>query len=97
MATIRDCLDELGFDWEHGKIVLQVWGRQKSMSSELIAHDNAVLDGVLDCFDAPSLIAEDRERIYRTTTSAYESSIQMVAIFKDVTKYLDVTNHIPGL
>lgn len=100
MATLRKWLTEEKFDWETGRIALQ---SRKSRYSEpnkasFIPFDHPEMDKAFDdgcgLFEAPMFVAEDKDRIY--IADDYDGSSSLVAIFKDVSKYLDFkANPIP--
>lgn len=92
MATIREWLDWVEFDWERGKIILQnddpigcLWDGD----GKLIAHDDAMLDTRLE--QPPHMIAEDGKGLYVVAMTDRGAWIQRIS--KDTTQYL--TQPIP--
>jgi hypothetical protein len=96
MITLRRELEELGFDWDSGKILYQKTidfapGWDEPRDAEYIAATHPILDeeysrdyGAPTC---PRFVAEDKEAFY--FPSQYDGATLVEKIWKDLDKYLD--------
>ena len=101
MATIREWLNEAGFNWEKGTIIYQPTegdcpGWNSPLSAAVIMPNHPILTKEFDERDGgprcPRFIAEDDEAIY--FPAQYDGSTWVNKIWKDITKYLDYKNNV---
>jgi len=97
MATIKQWLDEKGFDWANGRIVYQEvkqghsleWGMPKA--GRLIDADDPILIQQFDSGygwpECPRFVAEDARGMY--FPGQYDGATLVVMVHKDITVYLD--------
>lgn len=87
MASLKKWLDEAGFDWDDGILILAVSEGKNRLASP---DDGLVLGefcsgyGVPEC---PSFVAFDRKAIY--FPEQYDGSTSLVAVYRDSKRYLD--------
>jgi len=107
MATLREFLDQAHFDWNTGKIIVQLTeeedgsqGWNTPVSAKWIEKDDPILDKKFsDGFggpECPRFIAEDAESLY--FPYQYDGATGPVAVFKKIERYLDpkVESPYPG-
>jgi hypothetical protein len=102
VATLRKWLDEVHFDWESGRILLQERDEHTHRwdaptSARWLTKDDPVLDKKFDdgygAVQCPPFIAEDRECIY--FPGCYDGSTWLSCVYKDIAQYLDLGNETP--
>jgi len=103
MTTVRRFLEECGFDFKLGRIVIQMcdegvtpgWG--DPVSGEAVSNDDPILDyEFYDGFggpECPRFIAEDGKQI--VFPGQYDGSTFSVRIMKDISYYLDPNHPTP--
>ncbi|MCF7995278.1 MAG: hypothetical protein K9L88_10615 [Chromatiaceae bacterium] len=100
MATLKDWLNELGFDWETGRIIYHAVrgnaaGWKTAESAEDIGCDHEILTIEFDegagSPECPRIIAEDEEAIY--FPSQYDGATALEKVWKDLDKYLDLESN----
>lgn len=98
MATLRQWLNEAGFDWEHGKIVLQSEGDSGSCpgwspptAARLMSPRDPQLDIEFNTGyggpEAPRFIAQDATAIY--FSAQYDDATWLERVWCDIALYLD--------
>ena len=101
MATIKEWLDKAGFDWENGRVIVQITEHTPGWDDPADAYE-ASKDGRLinkkfcDDFggpECPRFVAEDKEKIY--FPDQYDGATSLVSIYKNIEKYLDPKNPTP--
>lgn len=103
MSTLREFLNDKGFNWASGRIIVQQCDEDESpgwaspKSAFVVEHDDGVLDkefyagyGGPNC---PRYIAEDSEAYY--FPSQYDGSTNPEKVLKDINRYMDITNETP--
>ena len=110
MATLREFLDESGFDWEAGRIIYQPvkgdscppgWGDlDKEAGARVLSRNSAILDQPFDdgigSPQCPCYVAEDARAIY--FPSQYDGATNPEWVLKDLDVYLrcEVATPYPG-
>ena len=102
--TLREWLDEHGFDWNNGTIIYQGvddeaycngWGLPTNAA--VITHDHPVLDHRFEpgygCPEAPRIIAKDSTAIY--FCCQYDGSTWLEKVMTDITYYLTPEHPAP--
>ena len=99
MATLRNELERVGFDFEHGRILYQETldgypgyaGRSDVGKIVEIGFDHPILDfdfyNDFGCPEMPRFVAEDRDKIY--FPCEYDGSTWVSWIYKDIDKYIE--------
>ena len=100
MATIREWLNELEFNWEEGRIILQpcegnpYWG--KPLDAKIINPDDPILDeefnDEIGGDGCPRILAEDDSKIF--FPCQYHRSSWLEFVYKNVSLYLDWEENI---
>lgn len=105
MASIQEWLDEEGFDWLSGKVIVQEvgdhlcpgWATPPFLSArEAVRGDSLLVKDFYDGYGGPKcprFIAEDIKRI--CFPYQYDGATGLVVIEKDITKYLNIKNKTP--
>lgn len=107
MATLREWLNELGFDWENGIIVYQpvtedAWcpgwaGDDEFLPPRIIPRNHPILDEEFDngygAPECPRIVAEDKERVYFPVQ--HDGATWLVYVYKDVRKYVEKSEETP--
>ena len=107
MATLREWLTQVGFDWENGVIVYQpvtdeayspgwAWA-DHLLPSRVIPHDHSILDEEFDdghgAPRCPRFVAMDDKRIYFPVQ--YDGATWVEWVYKDVRNYVGTTEATP--
>lgn len=102
MATIRQWLDDAGFDWTVGSIIYQevdgdTPGWKAPVSAELISADHPILTKAFNSdFDAPEcprFIATDREALYFPSYCDGDGSNRLAKVWKNIETNLDFNEY----
>jgi len=98
LGSIRKYLDNCGFDWKTGKIILQKGGGwDTGHGGKLISNDDPALDIEFDDGfggpDCPRYVASDKEKIY--FPEQYDGATGGIFVFKNIKKYLGDENETP--
>ena len=101
MTTIRQWLNEGGFDWDKGRIIIQEvngnypgedWNDRISASEDK-AH--FLVDKEFDSGyggpECPRFIAEDKDKLY--FPEQYDGATSLCIVFKDISKYLNYKDY----
>ena len=97
--TLRQCLDERGFDWASGTIIRQeMVNFDKPVSARNISSDDPLLDRTFESLleeTGSRVVAWDSRAIYVHCTNAEEGEAWLDRVALDPRAYLDLKEAAP--